>query len=220
MSLGCFSPAWFSGYDIALEFFFAIMSVSVALFALKVYKATNQKQTRLFGISFMFISLAYLTQALMNIIAFHEATEYVCPVMAMQSIMLYDTIGVFANILLMTIGLSTLTYMTLKTDKVRVLLLLMLLSLTALLTSRDIISAYFMISSLLLAIITWHFIDNHIKQKKKTSLMIMIAFIFLLLGRIHFLFSMNHQMFYALGHMLELVAYLLILWNFYLVLKK
>lgn len=220
MSFGCFSPTWFAGYDIALEFFFAIISFAVAFFALKAYNATGQKQTRLFGISFLFISTAYLAQGAFNIFSIIEATEKTCPFSEMQTVLMLDTIGVLANIILMTIGLSVLTYMTFKTDKKRVLLTLILISLAAVWLSKDIVVMYFLISTIFIAIISWHFIENYKKSKKKNALLIMIAFIFMLLGRIHFLFAVNHQLFYALGHILELMAYLLILWNFYLVFKK
>jgi hypothetical protein len=50
-------------------------------------------------------------------------------------------------------------------------------------------------------------------------MLVAAAFLFLLFGRAHFIMSVDHELFYALGHILELVAYIFILWNFYLVRK-
>ena len=67
--------------------------------------------------------------------------------------------------------------------------------------------------------ITWHFIKNYMNKKHPNTLLIALAFLFLLFGSFHFLISVDHQLFYAIGHILELFAYLLILLNLYLVRK-
>jgi len=220
MSLSCLAPHWFSGYDIALESFFAIISLAVALFAIKAYRSTNQKQTRLFAASFTFIALSYAAQALFNFLAISEATESPCSVIELRSAIVLDTLGVLTSISLMTIGLSILTYMTLKTERKRTLWLILLISFLALWMSRNTLSTYFIMSSTYLAVIAWHFIDNYRKHKNSKTLTVALAFTFLLIGNAHMIFSSNNTTFYALSHILHFAAYALILWNFYLVLKK
>ena len=219
MSLSYFAPSWFFGYDIALELIFTIITFVVAMFALKIYKATDQKQVKLFGISFLLMSISYFIESIFNFMILSKANEEICRVIKIQSIIFFDTMGIYAHMILMTLGLVTLVYMTFKTKKKRIFWLLLLTSLSGIILSRNKLYIFFVLSTIYLAFISWHFITNYLKNKQKKTLLIALAFLLLLFGDIHFMFSVNHQPFYVIGHVLELFAYLLILWNFYLVRK-
>lgn len=220
MSFAHFAPTWFFGYDIALELIFAIVSLVVSIFAFKIYKATDQKPVKLFGTSFLFISLSYFMQSLFNFLIISKLNEQVCVIVKMQSVYLFDTIGMFTHMIFMIVGLVILTYMSFKSEKKSLLMLLLVISLLSIFLSRNKLYMFFLFSSIYLIFIAWHFISNYLRNKQKKTLLIAIAFLFILFGNIHFLFSVSHQLMYAIGHILELLAYLLILWNFYLVLKK
>jgi len=58
------------------------------------------------------------------------------------------------------------------------------------------------------------------RRKQKKNLLVLLAFCFLLFGSVHFLVSVNHALFYVIGHFLELIAYVLILTNLLLLMKK
>ena len=220
MSFAHFAPTWFFGYDVALELIFAIVSLVVSIFAFKIYKATDQKPVKLFGTSFLFISLSYFMQSLFNFLIISKLNEQVCVIVKMQSVYLFDTICMFTHMIFMIVGLVILTYMSFKSEKKSLLMLLLVISLLSIFLSRNKLYMFFLFSSIYLIFIAWHFISNYLRNKQKKTLLIAIAFLFILFGNIHFLFSVSHQLMYAIGHILELLAYLLILWNFYLVLKK
>ena len=55
-------PEWFLGYDIALNLLFGIITLIVSLYAFKIYRLSSLKQSKLFGISFSFISISYFVQ--------------------------------------------------------------------------------------------------------------------------------------------------------------
>ena len=48
----------------------------------------------------------------------------------------------------------------------------------------------------------------------------MMIFLFLLFGKIHFIFAINHANFYAFGHLLELIAYTLLLADLIIVVRR
>jgi len=214
------SPNWFLGYNVALELIFAIVALIIGAFAFKIYKKTNQQQIKLFGISFAFISASYIVQAIFNTMAIIEANEHTNLLIELSSIVWFQMMGVYTNIILTIIGLCTLAYMTFKTNKTRILYLMIIISLLGIFLSANILYMFFLFSTIYLLVILVHFIKNYLENKQKNSLLIAIAFIFLLIGSIHFMISVNHQLFYAIGHILELIAYMLILTNFYLVLRK
>jgi hypothetical protein len=219
MSFANFSPEWFFGIDIALEFLFAIILLAVALFGLKIYKSTCQRYVKYFSLSFFLIGISYVIQSIFNYLMLSKLNEAICYVMKVQSITSFNLYGMYAHMLFMTIGLVFLVYMTFKIEDKRPLWLLMIISLLAILFSFNKLYTFYLISSVYLIFLVWHFLKNYLKNKTKNSLFIAIAFLFLFFGNVHFLFSMQHDLFYVIGHILELFAYLLILINL-LTIKK
>lgn len=212
MSSIIFSPSWFAGYDIMLRLSFAIITFIVSLFAFKIYKVSNLKQVKLFGVAFLLISISYFVQSIFNFLALYG-----------QNIILnIGRLGIFGTYLymaLMTCGLVVLIYATCKTANKRNLLMLLSISFLGIFLSMNSYYMFFLFSAIYLFFLSWHFIENYLQNKQAKTLLIAIAFLFLMFSNFHFLISVNHQFFYVIGHVLELFAYLLILWNFYLVLK-
>ncbi len=214
------SPDWFLGYDVLIELLFVIITLIVALFGFKVYKATSQRQAFYLSWGFLLISIAYISQSIMNLLLFTELDDRIFKIMSLHSITTLNTISMYVHMFFMLLGLATLTFMTLKSKDVRTFVLITMLSLIAVFLNENVVYMFYAISSLLLIIISWYFIKNFLHNKKNTTLLIAIAFLFLLFGSIHFLFAVNHQLFYVIGHFLGLVAYGLVLLNFLMVLKK
>ena len=219
MSFTYFSPGWFFGYDIALELSFAVISLMVALFAFRIYRLTSQRYAKLFGISFTLISISYFIQSIFNFLIVTNANQRICDAFRFQSVSLFNILSIYFHIIFMTIGLVVLTYMTLKTEKRRILWLLLAISLPAIFLTET-LYMFFLLSTVYLAFISWYYIRNYLRNMQTKTLLVAIAFVFLLFGSMHFIISVNHQVFYVIGHILELFAYLFILWNFYLVRKK
>ncbi|MFH1500811.1 MAG: hypothetical protein ABIE22_02590 [archaeon] len=214
------APEWFFGYDFALEFIFAVVTLIVGIYAFKIYKLSNQRQSKLFGISFIFFSIAYFIQSLLNIGVISILEERVVNV---NQINLLNAIGfwsIYVHIFLFLVGLVTLTYMTLKVRSAKVYTLILIISILSLIFSFNDIYLFYVLASLFLVFITLHYASNFARHKQKKTLLVLVAFIFLLVGNIHFIFVVNHALFYALGHILELVAYVLILINLIIVWKN
>ena len=195
MSTVLMFPAWFSGYGVVFEAVFAIISLIIALFAFKIYRASDQWYAKVLGISFSLISVSYVLQSVF-------------------------TVGTYLHMLFFLLGLVILVCMVFKSPKKMMLWLLIALTLIALMFSASIFSTFYLLSAVYLAIIAWHYIDNFLAHKQTTTLLIALAFLFLFFGSFHYFLSVNHALFFVIGRFLELVAYLLILANIYLVLKK
>lgn len=214
------SPAWFNGYDVAFELVFGIISLVIAFFALRIYKASDQKPAKLLSFAFFSISLSYIIKSVFNFLIISKLNETVCGMINLSSAVALDSIGLYLHMIFMLIGLVILMYMVLKFRKARTFWIFLAVTFIAMIYSQNMPITYYAISALYLAVISWHYIENFLSNKQTKTLLVAIAFIFLFFGSIHFLLSVNHQLFYVIGHFLELVAYILILINFYLVLKK
>jgi len=199
---------------------FAIITLGLGLFAFKIHKLSEQKSTKLFGISFIFISLHYFIQSLLNFSIVSTLNQNICNIMKIDNINSLNTLGAYSHMLFFIMGLATLTYMTLKIENKTTYILLLILPIASIIFSQNKLYLFYAIASIFLIFIAIHYLKNYLKNRQFKTLLILIAFIFLLFGNLHFIFSVNHGVYYIIGHFLELVAYLLILLNFILVLKK
>jgi hypothetical protein len=213
-------PSWFFNYGMLFELAFAIITLIVGIFAFKIHKLSEQKSAKLFGISFIFISLHYFIQSLLNFSILSTLNQNVCNLMKIDSVNSLNIMGAYSHMLFFIIGLATLTYMTLKIKNKTAYTLLLAITLVSIIFSENKLLLFYATASTFLIFITIHYIKNYLKNKQIRTLFILIAFIFLLFGNLHFIFSVNHATYYVIGHFLELIAYLLILLNFILVQKK
>lgn len=220
MVLAHMSPEWFYGYDAALEFAFAIICFLVVLFAYRMYKGTGIRTIKYFGLSFLMIMISYLIQSVFNYLIITEFNRNNHPLITIQSIGIFQTAGILAHMFFMTAGLSILLYTTLKDRRLITLWLVLAVSLSTVLFSDNSLTMFYIIATIFLTFIAWNYIMNYWHNRKPRTLLVALAFLFLLFGNFHFLISVNHQLFYAIGHILELFAYIFILLNLYLVRKR
>jgi hypothetical protein len=210
-------PNWFFGYDVIFELFFAIITLAVALYAFKVYRLSNQEQPKLFGLAFLSFSISYFVQSILNYLIITEAAKTICEVVKIQSVALFNAIRIYIHMFFFIVGLVTLAYMTLKIKSPKTYLLLLASFLLTFFIVANKIPWFYMASSLLLVFISLFYLFNFLENKQPKTFLV---FLFLLFGHLHFIFSLNHVIYYAMGHFLELLAYILILINLLLILKN
>jgi len=213
-------PNWFLGYDLILELAFAIISLIVSIYSFKIYRLSEQTQSKLFGIAFLFISISYFIQSFLNFTIISKLNENIRIILKIISVNVLNTIGIYAHILFFITGLITLTYMTLKIKSAKTYSLLFITIILSLVFSSNKLYLFYLLSSILLIYILIHYLTNYLKNKQSKTLLVLAAFAFLLFGSIHFIFAVNHSLYYVIGHSLELIAYLLILINLILVVRK
>ncbi len=213
------SPNWFLGYDIIFELFFFIISLIIAIYALKVHRTTGQKLAKYFGYGFLLTAAAYLLQSVSNYLVYSNLNNNLCQIANLASVSTIDAIGTYSYILFMISGLVVLLFVSLKSDKQRTLWILLSTSIIAIILSKNPMYVFYLLSSIYLAFIAWHFVENYLKNKQTMTLTVAIAFILLWFGTFHFLISVDHELFYVIGHILGFFAYIMILINWYLVKK-
>ncbi len=220
MVLAHMSPEWFYGFDAALELLFAITCTMVVLFSYQIYTKTGVRTIKYFGLSFLMITISYLIQSFFNYKIITEFAQNNHPAITIHSIGLFQTAGILAHMLFMTTGLSILLYTTLKDKRQITLWLILTISLSTVIFSTNNLMMFYIIATIFLTFISWNYIMNYLHNRKPRTLLVALAFLFLLFGNFHFLISVNHQLFYPIGHILELFAYIFILLNLYLVRKR
>ena len=186
---------------------------------MKVYRATSQRLAQYFGYGFLLVAVAYLFQSVFNFLVYSKLNTQVCQIANLSSVSIVDTIGFYGYMLLMISGLAVLLFVSLKSEVKRTLLFLFIISVIGIISSKKPLYTFYVLSSIYLLFISWHFIENYFKHRKAITLSSALAFIFLFFGAFHFLISVNHEVYYVIGHILSFFAYLMILINWYLVRK-
>ena len=215
-----FVPEWFFVYSLAFGLAFAIITLAVSLYSFKIYRLSGQRQSKIFGTAFLLFSLSYLIQFILNLTVFSELNEQIFSLIEFQHLITLNTLSIFAHMILFTLGLVSLVYMVLNVKNKWIYSGLMIASVLLIFFSANKINFFYVISSILLAIVSVYYFQHSIKDKNSKSVLIVVAFFFLLIGHIHFIFLVNNQIEYVLGNFLELAAYILILVNLLRVLKK
>ncbi|MBI2148757.1 hypothetical protein HYU23_03685 [Candidatus Woesearchaeota archaeon] len=211
-------PEWFFKYTIAFELIFGLITLIVGIYALKIYKLSNQKQTKNFGIAFIFISIAYFIQAILNSILFSKL--YTERIIALSTFNLWSNIGIFLYMFFFLAGLITLVYVTFNINSFRVYSLLFLLILGSMIVTPFKLNIFHIFTSILLIYIVVHYFLNYIKNKQLKNFLVLVAFTLLLFGNIDLIFSLNNSIYYVIADIISLIAYIIILINLILIARK
>ncbi len=205
-------PNWFFGFDIAMELLFSLITFLVVIFAYRIGYFTKERKIKLFGTSFLLIGLSYIVWAGINFWFVNLGPEGVRE-LSIQSITLIGVLSLYAYMILFTAGLVSLAYLVCDTKKGIVYYLVFGLSLLVIFSSYYKLISFRILSIFLISVITYHYFEEYLRNKNKKSFLVLIAFLFLFSSSVVFVFSAIYYQAYVAGHILELVAYLLILIN-------
>ncbi len=204
-------PSWFYGYDLLLEVIFFLVTLFVAVYAFRLYRLAGEKQLQYLGIGFSCFSFAYLIQSLVNLRLFSRFHVPLSSDFGVVNIGVLNNFGIFVHILFFLAGLLTLYYMALEVKDPRQFTFSVVLILVLLLFTRYKLLVFYLISMVLFLILFSRYYVHH--KKNGASQHMAVAFFLLMLANLLFQFSIVYELGYALGHFLELFAYLVIFSN-------
>jgi hypothetical protein len=169
-------PTWFFGYDIALELTFAIIALAVGLYSYKVYNLSGRNQAKTFSIAFILIAASYLIQSVTNFLILSKLNENVCQVLKINSITTLNNIGFYAYMIFFITGLLTLTHTTLKTKEEKLYPLIFAVTLLSIVFSANNLNIFYLLASVLLAYMVWHYLKNYLKNRQAKTLLVLVAY--------------------------------------------
>ncbi len=214
------------GYRIAAEFFlfnqaflllFLLVSAAISALAYHVYRLTKRRQLKRFSLSFLALALAHAGMFAAELFR-PEPVEHALRAVPGGSPLFPFLMGLWLALYL--IGLVLLASMTLKSKEPRFPLLLGAVIAAAMLLIPRPLFLFHIIACILLAFLTVHYAVVYRKQRHAGSLLVLLAFAFLLLGNLMLVFSLREMLFFTLGQILQLVGYLSFLANLVLVFRK
>lgn len=201
-------PKWFFGYDIALEFVFGIVSLLIALYSIHIYRLSGQRECKVFGMGFLSLALGYFSWAFINLyVVSHLVGETF--ELSIDNLGFIGAIGVYSYVLFSLLGLATLAYMTVGSRKQRAYILIVTLSILSIIFASSKPLAFYFVSSFLLLFVVSHYFYAFSRARTHGTFLSLVAFVFIFLGNIDFIFATLHDVHYVFGHVLQLIGYLL-----------
>jgi len=210
-------PEWFSGFDVAFEMVFAIITLLVSFKAYRIYKMSAQRQVKLFSLSFLMISICYFAQAALNFIILERIDEKIVSATDMITLVGINNVGAYIHMILFMLALITLAYMTLDIKSPKTYVLLCVISFISIVLAPNKLLLVYVVSLVMLFYILIHYLGNYLKIRRTQTLIVLIAFALLFVASIHSLLSLSRNLDYAIAHLLTLIAYILILVNLIMV---
>ncbi len=213
-------PPWFFGYDVLFEFIFAVITLIVGIYAFRVYKLSQQEQPKFFSIAFLLVSVSYFAKSVFNFMVINALNGPASVFLRLNNVAAFNTLGMLLHILFFISGISLLVYMMLKIKSLKAYFLLTTTLCLSLIFNDDRGYVFYVLTSLLFIYLCWLYLANYIKNKQHRTLLVLSAFICLLIGHATYIFAETQPLPYVIGHFLELAAYLLILLNLILIVRK
>ncbi|MBS3167870.1 hypothetical protein J4216_01980 [Candidatus Woesearchaeota archaeon] len=211
-------PLWFLNYTIILGLVFTIITLLVGLYSIKIYKLSMQKQSKIFGVGFLFIAFSYFIKTLMLLIPFSKL--HIERIIDVSTFSAWTSLGAYLHILFFLTGLITILYATLNVNNFRLFSLILALTIIPLTLSTLKLQAFHILASILLIYITGHYLMCYLSYGTKKNILVFLAFLSLLFVNIDLIFSQHSGIYYVLGDLLSFIAYGLILIKLILITKK
>ncbi len=203
-------PTWFIGISAVLEIVFAAVSILVAVLSFRVAKLCEEREPKILGAGFLLISLSYLIWSVLNVFVLSGLSSETSA-LTLTELISVRALGIYMHIILFTLGLITLVYMTLKTKSEKTYFLLVFVSLISILLSKNISKTFFLLSSVLLLFMIHYYYTEYNTKRTPKRLIILSSFSLLFVSHVILIFSATNYWMFIASHFIELIAYSLIL---------
>jgi len=214
-------PSWFFGVNIALEILFGIITFLLAAYAFKLYNLSNEKEIKILGYSFSFISLSYFIVSIVNFIFLSISQNNTRLLMLEEIINLKNTL-ILTYLLFLIIGYVTLLYITFHKKTSKTYLIILATTLIGVFFSKNLILTIYLFIALFLFFISYHYLMRCIKNKNEKTFMIFLGFASLFLSALSLIFVSKYHVgnAYVFSHIFDFIGYTLILLSLLFVLKN
>src|SRR3989344_9459879 len=215
------SPAWFYGIDSALEFIAVLIAFLISFYSFHIYRFVGQKKYLYFSLSFFLMGFALCLGAVINYLLYFHWLKHSALYVLVHNYMLYYEIGFLLHFFLHLAAFMILIILCLRIEDKRVMSLLFLFVLLAVMVAEQNFILFYLISFLLMVLyILPYFFKNCRENRTSNTKRVFLAFLAISLSQLCFFFSLWSDKIYAVGHLLQLVGYMVLLVNFISVFRK
>jgi hypothetical protein len=230
------TPIWFNGYDLVFEFLAVIITLMIARYGWKVYKYTHEKKQFYLSLAFLSIGLGLLikigTYAILYYAHLRTKIGVVVGLVAptrVNGILFSDLLYRTAFFGYMFMFLSAVLLLFLISQKSRdrlkklyelsqIALFAYLIALIAL-VANFYYFIFYLTATVILSLTVLNYYKNYLNNNNINTLKIMFSFLILMIANIFFVCVLFNNLFYVLGEIFTLLAFLMLL-NIYRKIKN
>lgn len=214
-------PTWFLGLDLTFEILFCLFTALIAAYSFKIYKISEQKESKNFALAFTFLSLSYLVLIFLNSWFLSIITGNV-RILDIDDFIGMKNLLVLSYTTFLILGFVTLFCTTLKAKSPSIFIALVSISLFSIFSTCNKSLIMFAIPSLLLLFITFFYFKEYRETKNNNTLLFGIAMLLLLASNIYMTFVGDYSSSncYVISRFLEMAAYIIIILDLFSIIKN
>ncbi len=220
-----FSPKWFWGKDIFIDFIGLFVLVVIAVYSMKYYMMKKNKNYLFLALSFYLIAFAFLSKILTNFTIYYGVLEtttiglLTITYTRIKNSEILFIIGFFFYRLFYTFGIYTLYAIYEKQSRLNIALMsFFILAVTALSISPFSYYIFHISSLILLGIVTYKYYETYRKNRYKATKMLASSFAVITSSHLFFMLTNAQTNFYAVAEVIQLIGYVALLITFIMVL--
>jgi hypothetical protein len=216
------SPAWFFGIDSIFAFITFLVTIAIGLYSYKIYKLLKDKKYFYFALAFLFIAFSFITQAVVITLIALEILRLQDLFALIPTIYIIKNLGFLAYSALMVAAYMIILIISSKIKDRNIMSLLMILAVLGVLIggANEMYNVFYVVSAILLGYIVKAYYSNYTKKKAKSAWFVLLSFSVIFIAQLFFIFYPLWPMFYVIGHIVQMIGYLILLGSLILVLRK
>ena len=212
-------PEWFRGLDSYAQLIVFCITLFISIYAFRIYKLTNKKESRNLGVSFLFISASYLLWAILNLTFVAGLAGVMCSRLGICMADIVVDLAIYLFMTLNTLGILILTYTTVSNSTLKSFTLtLFVIYILSIFTTNSLLY-YYILTAIMFALLAYYSTKHYMAQKTGKLLIMCLAFVLLLVKNLVFIVALYYVSVYLIGILLNLLAYLLLLYDMVMVLR-
>jgi len=212
-------PQWFVATSILMELVVTLISFAISYFAWKIYRITKEREIKFFSIGFLSIAIAYLMWSLLNLVMLTDIGGDIRS-LAVTRVNYLGAGLLAAYFALFIAGWYTLNYASFRTKSIRAFILPIIIGFIAIYISVNKATAFYLVSLALIFFMVAHYYVEYFRRKNARRFLTFASFLLIFISRAELFFSPNSYLHYAVGHSVELIGYVLLLINLFIILKN
>ncbi|MBU2615574.1 MAG: hypothetical protein KKC19_00555 [Nanoarchaeota archaeon] len=211
-----FTPDWFLGKDILIEFFSFVVLLIFSILSIKGYRLKKNKSLLGLGIGFGLIALAKLSSVFTKLVLYYDSAPVQAVGQAIMTSQVFSSLDIFYYAGFFFYSFLTLMgfFVIYKIPHKKVyggdyVLILYFIVISSIL-SKDLFYLFHLTAFLFLVLIVVNYLKIYQKNGFENTLMLIIAFSILALSQLIYILS-KVGMFFALSNIMELISYTILL---------
>ena len=228
------TPVWFQGWDLAFEAIALLVTLLIAGYSWNVYRMSGESRFQYFSLAFLLLSLSIFIKALTSSAVYFGEVRTAADVLIRPALgvnreysVLFYHLGFFLQMASMLGGWLLLFFVSQKgrgrlkkyyeVSQIGLFVYLILL-ISWVANFRYVV--FYLTSSVLLGFIVLNYYKSYLNTQNKNTLLVIMSFVFLFFAHLLFTFIIFNQVFYAVGQLVLLLGFVLLLITYSNIVRK